>query len=170
MDDMQLVLEAIGGRNGAFDDLVRRHADAAFAFSLRLTGNRADAEDLAQEGFVRAYRSLSRFRGESAFRSWLFSILANCWRDVARARRRVRPGPVDEGTADDRAADDLRALVDRRIEGLPPRQRQVLELHLQGKLDYAGIAAALGITAADVKVNLSLARKRLREELKEVIE
>lgn len=175
---MQLALLALDGRNGAFDDLVRRHADDAFRFSMRLTGNRADAEELAQEGFVRAFRSLADFRGESGFRSWLFTILANCHRDAIRARVR-RAGRLQRAAREESAADEgieaidageLRDVVDRRVEALPDRQREVLTMHLGGKLDYGEIAAALGISRDDVKVNLSLARKRLREELKEYLQ
>jgi len=171
MDDMELALSAAGE---PFDQMVRRHADAAFHFSLRLTGNRADAEDLVQEGFVRAYRSLHGFRGASEFRTWLFAILVNCHRDGARRRRRERPPsrgavePSERAEAPDAcSAQELRALVDRGIAALPERQRQVLTLHLEGRMDYGRIAAALGVTRDDVKVNLSLARRRLREALKE---
>lgn len=177
-DDMQLALLALDGRNGAFDELVRRHADDAFRFSMRLTGNRSDAEELSQEGFVRAFRALSEYRGESGFRPWLFTILANCHRDAIRSRLR-RAGRMARLAREDSApaegieaidADELRLAVDRRIEALPDRQREVLTLHLGGRLDYAQIAAALGISRDDVKVNLSLARKRLREELKEILQ
>ena len=177
-NDMQLALLALDGRNGAFDELVRRHAGDAFRFSMRLTGNRTDAEDLAQEGFVRAFRGLSDYRGESAFRSWLFTILANCHRDAIRARlrragRTARLAREDSTPAEGIEAIDaaeLRDAVDRRVEALPDRQRQVLTLHLGGNLDYSQIAEALGISRDDVKVNLSLARKRLREDLKEYLE
>lgn len=153
-----------------FHDLVVRHADEAFRFSMKLTGNRADAEDLAQEGLARAFRAGDGFRGESGFRSWLFAILVNCHRDALRRRaRRSGPLPAPRDEAGSGGTAEMRAVVERRIEALPPRQRQVLTLHLEGRLDYGGIAAALGITRDDVKVNLSQARARLRGELKEYL-
>jgi RNA polymerase sigma-70 factor (ECF subfamily) len=174
MDQMELALPA---RGEAFEALVRRHAEAAFGFSLRLTGNRTDAEDLVQEGFVRAYRSLDGFRGASEFRTWLFAILVNCHRDQARRRRRIAAAAPElrEASAPAEApgtcaAEELRARVDRGIAELPDRQRQVLTMHLEGKMDYGQIAAALGVTREDVKVNLSLARRRLRVTLKEYLE
>lgn len=171
-DDWTLVLETQRGRNAAFDELVRRHAGEAFRFSMRLTGNAADADDLSQEGFERAFRSMDRFRGASTFRSWLFAILVNCHRDALRRRQRrsgrpeVTPAEVPEASG---GVAELKAAVDEKIERLPARQREVLTLHLEGKMDYGQIAAALGISRDDVKVNLSLARRRMREELKEFL-
>jgi RNA polymerase sigma-70 factor (ECF subfamily) len=182
MADAELVLRFKQGQEEAFDGLVRRYMKDAYAFCLRLTGNAAEAEELSQDGFVSAYRALRSFRGESSFKSWLYRILINQYRDRARSRRReelrlvaVRAGEerrqelAGERGASELHADELSDVVKEKIELLPDRQREVLVLHLYQGLDYHEIASALGCTYDDVKMNLSLARKRLKELLKEYL-
>src|SRR5688572_23325577 len=153
--DAELVVRFQRGEEAAFEDLVRRHMRDAVGFSLRLTGDPSAAEELSQDGFVLAYRHLREFRGESSFRTWLYRILVNLNRD--RLRRRSREV-------------ELESLIRARVEELPDRQREVLVLHVYQGLDYKAIAAALDCSYDDVKVNLSLARKRLREDLRERLE
>jgi RNA polymerase sigma-70 factor (ECF subfamily) len=128
-------------------------------------------------GFVNAYRALRSFRGDSTFKSWLYRIFINQYRDRLRRTRRaearlsvVREEALRRQSVDAEHsslhASELGEVVKGRIEGLPDRQREVLTLHLYQGLDYREIAAALGCTYDDVKMNLSLARKRLKEELK----
>ncbi len=182
MADAELVLRFQGGEPSAFEDLVRRYMRDAYSFCLRLTGSAAEAEDLSQEGFVTAYRSLSGFRGEASFRSWLFRILINRWRDRRRSRRRedarlelVRGdaerrqethGAAGAGEVD---AGELGEVVKERVLLLPDRQREVLTLHVYQGLSHHEIAGVLGCSYDDVKMNLSLARKRLKESLKEYL-
>jgi len=128
-------------------------------------------------GFVNAYRALHGFRGESTFKSWLYRIFINQYRDRLRRTRRAeaRLAVVREeaerklaSRREEPEADvsELEEIVKGKVELLPDRQREVLTLHLYQSLDYREIAAALGCTYDDVKMNLSLARKRLKEELK----
>lgn len=178
MVDAELVLKFQGGEQTAFEALVRKYMRDAYAFCLRLTRNADEAEELSQMGFVSAYRALRGFRGESSFRSWLFRIFINHWRDRLRRVRRaearldvVREKAVrrEAATDDDQAAlraAELEAVVRAKVELLPPRQREVLALHLYKGLDYRAIASLLGCSYDDVKMNLSLARKKLKEELK----
>lgn len=176
MADAELVLRFQGGDASAFESLVRRHWKDAYAFSYRLTGRAADAEDLSQEGFVTAYRSLREFRGEASFQSWLYRILLNRHRDRVRSRRReeARIETIRcETRSEERAvpagseADELAERVRAGIQGLPPRQREVLVLHLHQGLSHGEIAAVLGCSYDDVKMCLSLARRRMRELLKD---
>jgi RNA polymerase sigma-70 factor (ECF subfamily) len=176
MVDAELILQFKQGRESAFEELVRKHMKDAYLFCLRLTGSSEEAEEISQQGFISAYRSLKSFRGESTFRSWLFRILINLNRDRLRGRRRYearleemrrreeRRSPPEIGA--EKRAGELSELVRERIEQLPPRQREVLLLHLQQNLGYREIAEVLGIRYETVKMNLSLARKRLKEELK----
>lgn len=160
--------------NNGFDELARQHWPEAFRFCLGLTGNCHDAEELSQEGFARALRGYHRFRGASTFRTWLFSILIHCHRDTIRRRVRwdasrdriARDDEVPHEGYDEVAADDLKGRILAHLADLPPRQREVLSLHALEGLDYRRIAETLGITYDDVKVNLSLARRRLREVMK----
>ncbi len=177
MVDAELVLKFQGGEESAFETLVRKYMKDAYSFCLRLTHDAQEAEELSQMGFVNAYRALRSFRGESTFKSWLYRIFINQYRDRLRRTRRAeaRLSVVREEAERRQAVDveqstlhaaELEEVVKARIEGLPDRQREVLTLHLYQGLDYREIAAALGCTYDDVKMNLSLARKRLKEELK----
>ena len=147
---------------------------------MRLTGDPQEAEELSQEGFVLACRALDSFRGDSAFRTWLFRILINLGRDRLRRRRReetrlnvvreearLRQGTVEVSA--DLQAGELAGIVKERVADLPERQREILVLHVYHGLDYREISTILGCTYEDVKMNLSLARKRLREGLKEYL-
>jgi RNA polymerase sigma-70 factor (ECF subfamily) len=177
MVDAELVLKFQGGEESAFETLVRKYMKDAYSFCLRLTHDAQEAEELSQMGFVNAYRALRGFRGESSFKSWLYRIFINQYRDRLRRTRRAeaRLAVVREETERRQSAQtensaievsELEDVVKVKIERLPDRQREVLTLHLYQGLDYREIAAALGCSYDDVKMNLSLARKRLKEELK----
>ncbi len=177
MVDAELVLKFQGGEESAFETLVRKYMKDAYSFCLRLTHDAQEAEELSQMGFVNAYRALRGFRGESSFKSWLYRIFINQYRDRLRHTRRaearlavvreeaVRRQSVDV-EASEKAASELEEVVKGKVEHLPERQREVLTLHLYQGLNYHEIAATLGCSYDDVKMNLSLARKRLKEELK----
>lgn len=156
-----------------FEELLRRHLGDAFRFALGLTGDRQEAEDLAQEGFARAWRAYPSFRGDASFRTWLFTILVHAHRDRlrrlrawnSRVARLPRPDEAVDPGFSEVDAEDLRGRILELIRRLPPRQREVLTLHAVEGFDYHQIAKMLGITYQDVKVNLSLARRRLKEML-----
>lgn len=131
-------------------------------------------------GFVSAYRALRGFRGESSFKSWLYRIFINQYRDHLRRTRRAEhrlevvreeAGRRQELNVEESEmhAGELADVVKEKVELLPDRQREVLVLHLYEGMGYTDIAAALGCTYDDVKMNLSLARKRLKQELKEYL-
>jgi len=179
--DAELVVRFQRGEDSAFEDLVRRHMRDAYGFCLRLAGDPASAEELSQDGFVLAFRHLKEFRGESSFRTWLYRILLNLHRDRVRRRSReeVRIEKVrrdaelqrrEESPDAGARAVELEEEIRRRVADLPDRQREVLVLHVYQGLDYRAIAAALDCSYDDVKMNLSLARKRLRENLRERLE
>ena len=180
MVDAELVLRFKGGEESAFETLVRKYMKDAYVFCLHLTRDAQEAEELSQKGFVSAYRALRRFRGESTFKSWLYRIFINLHRDDRRrvrrseARLQVVREAVERRQAENAEASTLNAseladVVKEKVELLPARQREVLVLHLYQELSYGEIGAALGCTYDDVKMNLSLARKRLRQEMKEYL-
>ena len=181
MVDAELVLKFQGGEESAFEALVRKYMTDAYAFCLRLTRDAQEAEEISQMGFVSAYRALRGFRGESTFKSWLYRIFINHYRDHLRRAKRaearlevvrdeaVRRGPQAALEGAELQASEMEEVVKAKVEKLPPRQREVLVLHLYQGLGYNEIAAALGCTYDDVKVNLSLARKRLKDDLKEYL-
>ncbi len=148
-----------------FARLVREHAGVLPALARRLAGDAAEAEDLVQETYLRAWRGLPRFRAEARFRTWLCRILLNVARDHHRRRPPV-PGagaPAREGPdpAEGLARRDLLRRVLSAVDALPPRQREALLLRVQGGLSYREIAKVLGIRRGVVREHLVRARKKL---------
>jgi RNA polymerase sigma-70 factor (ECF subfamily) len=149
-----------------FADLVRRHAAGLLGLATRLTADRAEAEDLVQETFLKAWRGIARFRRESKVRTWLTRILINTAHDERRKRRPAarfipdRPGPGAH-PADGMARRDLLHRVLDAVSGLPRRQRETLVLRARGGLSHKEIADILGIRPGVVKLHLVHARKSL---------
>ena len=147
------------------------HIPAVYRFALRLTGNSDWAEDLTQETLMRAWSNRARVRDPASARVWLFRITVNLWRDQLRQnRRRPASEPCVESAVDNGPLPQD-ALAQREeifqilkfVEQLPPRQREVLHLSAVEDLSTAEIAEVLGISTNAVKVNLSEARKKMRE-------
>jgi RNA polymerase sigma-70 factor (ECF subfamily) len=160
-------------------ELLEEYVPRVYRLALRLTGDAHAAEDLTQETLLRAWRQLDRLRASGSARVWLFRIAANLWRDQLRRGRSpvARAGKLADDLAGrcvppDRTAADHEA-VGRALEvmeTLPPRQRQVLYLNACEGLSAAEAAEVLGISSSAAKASLSLARKRLRHELRDLLE
>ena len=153
-----------------FDRLVREHMDGALRFAIRLCGDAAAAEDLMQDALLRAHRGWQSFRGESKFRTWLFQIIINCFRD--RIGRVDRAGELPDEVCDRAASPiaeaqsrELGEIVAAEVSKLPPRQREVLVLSAYEGMEHREIAVALAMTEQNVRTTLHLARERLRERL-----
>jgi len=175
-DMAELVERAAAGEREAFDELVRLTHRDAFGLALRLTGNEEDARDVVQDAYLRAYRSLGRFRGDARFSTWLYRIVANCSSTLTTKRRRHRHEqlPGDDLVIDGRAESDpaahaeaagLRRALDAAIADLPPRLRSVVVLRDVYDLSHDAIAEELGISVSAAKVRLHRARRRLREQV-----
>ncbi len=169
MGNEGLIEAARRGDREAFGGLVEAHQDRLFRSACCLTRSAADAEDLAQETFVRAYRGLGRFRGDCAFYTWLFGILLNVYRRWARQQRRQRrlsaEGSEAAGAAASpgrraAAAEELaRAL--RVVDALPGRLREVMVLRHVEAMSYEEIARAVGCRPGTVRSRLHRARALL---------
>ena len=160
-------------------NLLQEYVPRIYRYALRLTQDPHAAEDLTQETFLRAWRHSRMLRRPQALPAWLLSIATNLWRDQLRRAQlpvaKARPLPEDyarpAATAEQRVddQDDLRRALEA-MEALPPRQRDVLYLSACEGLSAAEIVAVLGISKDAVKVSLCLARKKLREKLKDLFE
>ena len=175
--DQALVADAVAGDRDAFGALVRRHQTRIVNYAMAIVRDPAEAEDVAQETFIRAYRSLARFRGDSSFKTWLYTIATNAARTglERRGRRsRVEDGSLDDdagplaaadvpaGDADAETALVRREAIDRALAALPPDLRVAVVLRDVEGLDYKEIAAATGAPIGTVESRIFRARRRLR--------
>jgi RNA polymerase sigma-70 factor (ECF subfamily) len=171
-----LVTAARRGDREAFEGLVRATTADTYTLAYRLTGNEEDACDVVQEAYLRAFRSVRRFRGDAQFTTWMYRITANCASTLLARRARQRSEPLDDDAVvvDLRADHDPehratsaedRARVAEALSVLPWRLRQVVVLRDIYDLAHRDIAAELGISEAAAKVRLHRARRRLREML-----
>ncbi|MEZ4398870.1 MAG: sigma-70 family RNA polymerase sigma factor [Kofleriaceae bacterium] len=167
--DRALVTRAQGGDREAFEQLVRRHQRGVWHLARRYLRADADASDVTQLAFVRAYRALDGFRGDASVRSWLYRIAINLALNHLRDRAREQPAEIADdalvtgATGTSRLEDAERAAALRAaIAALPPRQKQVLELRIHDELSFREVAAVCDCTENAAKVNFHLAVKRLR--------
>lgn len=171
------LVDAAGrGEPGAFDDLVEATHRETYTLALRLTGNPEDARDVTQEAYLRAYRGLSGFRGDSAFTTWLYRITANCAASHLgrRTRHRHESLHVGQDVIDDRSdvdpalradASELRDRLLVALDSLPPKLRSVVVLRDVYEMSHETIADELGISISASKVRLHRARRTLRSEV-----
>ena len=177
-EDAGLIRAAQGGDPAAFTEIVRRYQRAVYRLSYGLTRNAADADDLAQETFVRAYQALGRFRQGEPLYPWLSRIAVNLTYSLFRRRRR-RPEtsiePLVEAGQQWAAADDPAAeAADREraehlrqaFAGLSPEHQAILVLRVVQDLTYEEIAQALEIPLGTVMSRLSRARAELKVRMK----
>ena len=169
VSDPELVEASEGGDKQAFEELVRRYQDPVFGLAYRMTGNHADAADLAQEAFVRAYRKLAMYKPQYSFRNWVMSICANLAKNRFRRRARRRQAEEEhlQRKSEGRRSEDPRlARLDEALYRVPQKLRLPLVLkHVEG-LSYQDIAgiAGIGMSAAKMRV------KRGRDELAQLLQ
>lgn len=170
--ESELIRSAQQGDTDAFGRLVVRHQQAVFNIAYRMTGNRQEAEDVAQEAFIKSYQALDRFDPTRPFAPWLYRITTNTalnWikrrrpevnMDEETTRSETTPG-IEAQTIAAETSDRLRAAIAK----LAPNYRAVIELrHFQG-FSYKEMSDALNVPLSDVKSWLFRARRRLREVL-----
>jgi RNA polymerase sigma factor (sigma-70 family) len=181
LDEAELVERARRGDLEAWETLVRTYQGIAFRTAYVLAGNAADAEEAAQDGFVKAHRALGRFRRGAALKPWLLRIVANEARNRRRSGRRqddlalrvaeVRPSgdaaPSPEAAA---LADERRRLLLAAVGRLGEADRQVIACRYFLELSEAEMAGALGCRPGTVKSRLSRALARLRAAMAEPVE
>lgn len=170
--DRELVEQCRAGDARAFDQLVRRHQKGMWRVVLRYVRRDADAQDVVQQAFVRAYKGLHSFRGSASVRSWLYRIAINCALSWLRDHRREEPTEIADDAlvaahaAPGKIADDQEAARLRgAIAQLPPKQKLVLELRIFDDLSFKEVAELADCSENTAKVNFHYAVKRLRDIL-----
>jgi RNA polymerase sigma-70 factor (ECF subfamily) len=178
--EKELIGMVLSGRTEAFEPLVTPYRGQLLALALRLTRNREEALEVAQEALLRAFRSLGRFDVSRSFRNWLFQIAANEARDRYRKKTREHAALPDvagrtassatgSSVADPEAGHDrreLRAGILRSLTALSPREREVFVLRDLDELDVRETSRVLGCSSQAVRVHLSSARRKLRESIR----
>ncbi len=157
------------GEREAFDRLVLRYQRDVYRVCYRYVNNHHDANDLAQEAFVKAYRAIGRFRGDSAFSTWLYRIAVNSCLNF-RALKRPATQEVDEqlpdrraGALDDIEREERARCVRDAVRRLPEKQRATLILKVYEELTHEEVASILGSSVGTVKANLFHALGNLRK-------
>ncbi len=177
-EEEDLVARAQRGDVDAYEQLVRAYQRIAFRTAFLLSGNASDAEEAAQDGFVKAYRALARFRRGSPFRPWLLQIVANEAHNrrrsagrrenlVLRTAAESRPGDAAPSPEAAALTSERRAAVLAALEGLAAPHRMVIACRYFLELSEAETAAALGCRRGTVKSRLSRALKQLGLEMGE---
>lgn len=170
-DDREAILASQRGDRAAFDRLVERHQREIYRLCYRYVNNHEDAADLAQDSFVKAYKAIGRFRGDSAFTTWLYRIAVNTCLNFRASRRMVQeelsealadPGvPVVQRMQERERSQQVRDAVAR----LPEKQRATLILKIYHDLTHEEVAGILGSSVGTVKANLFHAVGNLRKML-----
>jgi len=183
--DIRLMLQVRDDDNGAFEMLVERFQHRLVAVMHHVVGNAEEAEDLAQEVFLRVYRARKKYRPRSKFSTWLFTIANNLALNCLRSRQRKPVVPLavhDSGPLGPRPAEqlvhdrgggpthrlqqeELAAIIRQALEGLNERQRVAVVLNKFEDMNYAEVAEVMGLTTKAVKSLLSRARENLRVAL-----
>lgn len=169
VDEAGLIARAKRSDSQAFEQLYRMHIDRVYGLCLRMTGNTHEAEDCAQEAFIQAWNKLDRFRGASAFGTWLHRIAVNAvlgrFRKSKRERDRIQvvaqDAPVPASIND---SGDLRDLSDA-VDKLPEGARQVFVLHAVYGYSHEEAGKMLGIATGTSKAQLHRARRLLVQQL-----
>lgn len=167
------VLRAVSGDTTAFVTLVDRYKRAVYSLAYRLLGNSADAEDAAQETFVRAYTRLNTYQPGSRFGSWLLSITSHWCIDFLRRRRAVSLDQMEVRPVADSISDHPESLalqserrdeVQRWLNALPDPYKSVLVLRYWNELSYSEISDATGLPVSTIRMRLFRARQLLAKE------
>jgi RNA polymerase sigma-70 factor, ECF subfamily len=188
LTDADIMLRVKAGDDSAFDYLVQKYRRQIINFMYRMAHNSAAAEDLAQEVFLRVYRSRANYEPSAKFTTWLYRIATNLGVNYARDTRHERPENVvnlDEADTETGQAPDLAdktpnveeeilrrerlAAIKAKVEALPERQKMAVLMHKYQQMDYRQIAEVLKLSESATKSLLFRAYETLRTELKEFV-
>ena len=177
LSDIELIEQTLAGNQAAYADLIKRHQRFVFTLALRFSKNREDAEEIAQDCFVKAYRSLANFQQQSKFSTWLYSIVYTTAMTFLRKRRVDTDSIDDENTyiqlENSSSGFDVNSAenksrsyyLSQAIAQLLPDDAAIITLFYMGEQSLEEIGQTLGIEPNTVKVKLFRARQRLKEKL-----
>jgi len=174
--ERELVARIKEGDMDAFRELVEMHRDRIYAFVFYMTGDRSDADDITQETFIKAYKGLSRFRGDSSVYTWLHRIAMNLCIDRVRKLKKRREVPLSEIIPShveepfrEAERSELRRIIEVALSGIPEKQRVILIMYEIQGFSYEEIASILGCPIGTVRSRLHKARNGLRERISKLL-
>jgi RNA polymerase sigma factor (sigma-70 family) len=177
LSDIELIDQTLAGNQAAYADLIKRHQRFVFTLALRFAKNREDAEEIAQDCFIKAYRSLSAFQQQSKFSTWLYSIVYTTAMTFLRKKRVDTDSIDDENTyiqlENSSSSHEINSAenksrsyyLNQAITQLMPDDAAIITLFYMGEQSLEEIGKTLGIETNTVKVKLFRARQRLKEKL-----
>lgn len=178
-NDTYYIEQVLEGKINAFSYLVDRHKDKAYNLAFRICGNREEAEEIAQDAFIKAYRSLRNFRNKSSFSTWLFRIVYNTSISLVRSRKKgvlaIEEFPADAvdflgiNRNEEEAAEDYRnSLINFALQKISEDDRGLITLYYYDDLDTEEISKITGINKSGIKVRLFRARKKMADIITKV--
>jgi RNA polymerase sigma factor (sigma-70 family) len=176
LSDIELIEQTLAGDQSAYADLVKRHQRFVFTLAMRFAKSREDAEEIAQDCFIKAYKSLDSFQRQAKFSTWLYTIVYTTAMTTLRKKRVATDSIDDEDTFvqienkpsgyEENAENKSRTFyVNQAISQLLPDDATIITLFYKGEQSLEEIAQTIGIDAKTVKVKLFRARQRLKEKL-----
>ncbi|MCG2711798.1 MAG: sigma-70 family RNA polymerase sigma factor [Candidatus Omnitrophica bacterium] len=182
-DNKDIILKAQEGDMFAFRVLVDVHKEQAVRIAYAITGNLADAQDVAQEAFIRIYKNINSFRFDSRFSTWLYRIVVNLGHDLLRKRKRLKVVFDNDNDArqvqikDEKGADpgkkllsvELKAKIEAALTSLPEKQRIVFSLKYKKDMKIREIAQLMGVSVSTVKMHLFRAIDKMQKKLREYV-
>ena len=183
LPDDELIKKSLAGDIDAFEEIVRRYQNKVYNIAYRMTGNREDAADLAQEAFIKAYRALPKFRGEASFQTWLYHIITNVCRDELRKKARMSAVSLDkeiltpDGVIFNEVPDaslgpegilenkEIGENIQMAVNFLGPEYRMTLIMREIQGFSYEEIATNLSCSIGTVKSRLNRARTLVKNIL-----
>ena len=178
--DIFYLQQIISGNARAYAFLVEKHKDMVFSIALKIVHSREDAEEIAQDSFVKAYQSLSGFKNEAKFSTWLYRIVYNSSISKVRKKKLV-VAPLEDSIINNYSEDsidhsfflieepDQFELLQRALKSLPEDENVIVSLFYQNDHSIEDISAITGLTVANVKVKLHRIRKKLYTEMQRLM-
>jgi len=177
--DIFYINQVLEGSINAYSYIIDKHKDKAFNLAYRICGNREDAEEIAQDGFLKAFKSLKNFKMQSSFATWLYRIVYNTAISLVRTKKKgvlsLEDFPADAidflryGTSKEEAENDFRnSLVNFALQKINIEERGLISLYYYDEMSTEEIAAVTGISRSNIKVKLFRARQKMLEIIEKV--
>jgi len=180
-NDQDLIAKVLDGDTNAFSVLVNRYKDLVFSLALKMLKNREEAEEISQDAFIKVYKSLHKFKGDSKFSTWIYKVVYNsCLDRIKQYKKNYALVPIDEfnenqvktldNAFDALVSQDRKNAIQACLNKLPSEDSFLLTLYYFEEQSLEEISKIVGLTANNVKVKLFRSRKKLATILKQQLE